>query len=202
MTTTLRLATPDDAAQVQRIYEPYCHTPISFEAVPPSVDEVRQRIIKVLARFPWLVLEHHGVICGYAYAGLHRERAAYAWSVDTSVYVAQDRQGQGIGRALYTSLFELLVLQGYINAYAGVTLPNPASVGLHQAMGFRPVGVYEKVGHKCGVWHDIGWFQRSLQPPPDVPQPPKTQGELCGSPAWQTALRAGLPFLRFAPNAG
>jgi phosphinothricin acetyltransferase len=188
MPTTIRLATADDAAQVQAIYAPYCHTPISFELEPPPVSEMRQRIEKVLPDYPWLVLEEAGSIRAYAYASRHRERAAYAWSIDTSVYVHPDERRRGLGRALYGSLFALLPLQGYVSAYAGVTLPNPASVGLHEAMGFRQVGVYEKVGFKCGAWYDVVWLQRLLQPCPAEPGPVKSMAEVTKLPEWKAAL--------------
>ena len=172
MPPTIRLATPEDAGHVQAVYAPYCHTPISFEMEPPGVEEVRGRMAKVLVQYPWLVCEEGGDVVGYAYATQHRERAAYRWSVDTSVYARRGRQRRGVGRALYTSLLAVLPLQGYVNAYAGVTLPNPASVGLHEAMGFRPVGVYHEVGFKCGAWHDVGWYQRPLRPRLAEPPPP------------------------------
>jgi phosphinothricin acetyltransferase len=123
---------------------------------------------------------------GYAYASRHRERAAYQWSVDTTVYVRQGRQRRGVGRALYTALLGVLPLQGYVNAYAGVTLPNPASVGLHTAMGFQPVGTYRRVGWKLGRWHDVAWFQRPLGAGPvDDGVPP--------APPGGTVDRAALP---------
>lgn len=192
MPTTIRLATPEEAEQVQAIYAPYCHTPISFEMDPPSVEEMRGRLAKVLHQYPWLLCEDGEEVLGYAYASQHRERAAYCWSVDTAVYVRQGRQRRGIGRALYTSLLAVLPLQGYVNAYAGVTLPNPASVGLHEAMGFQPVGVYQQVGFKCGSWHDVAWFQRPLQPRLGEPPLPKRLEEVRQIAAWQEALLAGL----------
>ena len=193
MPPTIRLATPDDAEQVQAIYAPYCHTPISFEMEPPSVEEMRGRLAKVLGQYPWLLCEDGGEVLGYVYATQHRERAAYRWSVDTTVYVRQGRQRRGVGRALYTSLLAVLPLQGYVNAYAGVTLPNPASVGLHEAMGFQPVGVYRQVGFKCGAWHDVAWFQRPLRPRPDEPPPPRPLEEVRRTSAWRQALSGGLP---------
>jgi L-amino acid N-acyltransferase YncA len=194
MPPTIRLATPDDAEQVQAIYAPYCHTPISFETELPSVEEMRGRLAKVLGQYPWLLCEDGGEVLGYTYATQHRERAAYRWSVDTTVYVRQGRQRRGVGRALYTSLLAVLPLQGYVNAYAGVTLPNPASVGLHEAMGFQPVGVYRQVGFKCGSWHDVAWFQRPLQPRPDDPSPPRPLEEVRPTPTWVEALSRGLQF--------
>jgi phosphinothricin acetyltransferase len=192
MPPTIRLAIPDDAEQVQAIYAPYCHTPISFETEPPGIEEMRGRLVKVLGRYPWLLCEDGGDILGYVYATQHRERAAYRWSVDTTVYVRQDRQRRGVGRTLYTALLAVLPLQGYVNAYAGVTLPNPASVGLHEAMGFQPVGVYRHVGFKCGAWHDVAWYQRPLQPPPDEPSPPRPLEEVQHTAEWEKALSSGL----------
>ncbi len=195
MPLTIRVATLDDAEQVREIYAPYCFTPISFELEPPSVEEMRGRLEKVLGQYPWLVCEDGGEVQGYAYATQHRERAAYRWSVDTSVYVRQGRQRRGVGRALYTSLLAMLPLQGYVNAYAGVTLPNPASVGLHEATGFQPVGVYERVGYKCGAWYDVAWFQRPLQPRPGEPSLPRRLEEVQHLPECEEALHAGLRLL-------
>jgi phosphinothricin acetyltransferase len=197
----IRLATLDDAEQVQTIYAPYCRTPISFEAEPPSVEEMRGRLAKVLEPYPWLVCEDGGEILGYAYAGQHRERAAYLWSVDTSIYIRQGRQRRGLGRALYTSLLAVLPLQGYINAYAGATLPNPASVGLHEAMGFQLVGVYRQVGFKYGRWHDVAWFERPLQPRSSEPLPPRRLEEIQHTAEWLAALRSGTTILSAAAHA-
>jgi phosphinothricin acetyltransferase len=191
----IRLASLDDAEQVQAIYAPYCHTPISFELEPPSIEEMRGRLAKVLGQYPWLVCEDSGELLGYVYATQHRDRAAYLWSVDTSVYVRQGRRRRGVGRASYASLLAVLPLQGFVNAYAGATLPNPASVGLHQAMGFQQVGVYQQVGFKYGVWHDVAWFQRPLQPRPEEPSPPRPLEEVRQTAEWVEALNTGLRFL-------
>ncbi len=195
MPPTIRLATPADAAEVQAIYAPYCDTPISFELQPPSVEEMRARMTKILGVYPWLLLEN-GELLGYVYASQHRERAAYRWSVDTTVYVRQGAQRKGVGRALYASLLSMLPLQGYINAYAGVTLPNPGSVGLHEAMGFQQVGVYKDVGFKCGAWHDVAWFQRPLQARPAEPPAPRSLDEVRHTASWSDALASGLRYLR------
>jgi L-amino acid N-acyltransferase YncA len=152
---------------------------------------MRGRLAKVLGHYPWLVCEDGGEVLGYAYATQHRERAAYRWSVDTSVYVRQGRQRRGVGRALYTPLLAVLPLQGFVNAYACVTLPNPASVGLHEAMGFEPVGVYRQVGFKYGAWHDVAWHQRPLQPRPAGPSSTKGLEEAQHTAAWAEALLAG-----------
>jgi phosphinothricin acetyltransferase len=196
MSFFFRLATPADAEQVLAIYGPYCSTPISFELGPPAEEEMRRRMAKILEHYPWLLCEERGEVMGYVYACAHRERAAYRWSVDTAVYIHPQQRGRGIGRALYTSLFKMLPLQGYINAYAGVTLPNPASVGLHEAMGFQRVGVYRQVGYKCEAWHDVAWYQMLLQPRPSQPQPPKSIKEIQDEVDWQSALRSGLSLLR------
>ena len=151
---------------------------------------------KVLAGHPWLVCEDGGAITGYVYACSHRERAAYRWAVDTAVYIARDRRRGGVGRALYTSLLAMLPLQGYVTACAGVTMPNPGSVGLHQAMGFELVGTYRHVGFKCGVWHDVAWFQRDLLPLPSRPPEPRPPEAVRGSLEWNAALSAGQRLLR------
>ncbi|MEA2683737.1 MAG: hypothetical protein QOK05_2065 [Chloroflexota bacterium] len=157
------MATPADAEAIQSIYEPYvAGTVISFEFDPPDTGEVARRLEGTLAQYPFLVAVEEGTIVGYAYGGTHSPRAAYRWSVDVSVYIDSARHRQGAGRALYRSLLALVTAQGYRRAYAGITLPNPASVGLHEAMGFRPVGVYQQVGWKFGAWHDVGWWQLSL----------------------------------------
>jgi L-amino acid N-acyltransferase YncA len=197
MTATIRLATGDDAEQIQAIYAPYVRdTAISFEVEPPSVDEMRQRVSDVLPRMPWLVCERAGAVLGYAYAGKYRVRAAYQWSVDVSVYIDAHVHRSGIGRGLYTALLALLELQGFYNAYAGITLPNPASVGLHESLGFTPVGVYRHVGYKLGAWHDVGWWQRALRTHAADPKPPAELNAARASPAWEAALAAGMRMLR------
>ncbi len=144
----IRLASERDAEQIAAIYAPnVTDTIISFEFEPPTADEMRRRIEVTLERYPWLVCERHdGRLLGYAYAAAHGSRAAYQWSVDVSVYVHEDARRKGVGGALYASLFAALALQGFYNAYAGATLPNPASVGLHESVGFRPIGIYRGVG--------------------------------------------------------
>jgi phosphinothricin acetyltransferase len=173
MAMIIRVAELDDARQVLDIYAPFCTaTPVSFETDPPSVEEMRSRIATTLEFFPWLIAEEEGRVLGYAYASRHRERAAYRWSADVSVYVREGARGKGVGRALYTSLFAVLRLQGIFNILAGISLPNASSVALHEAMGLRPLGIYESIGYKCGAWHDVGWWQfaiRSHDGPPDEP---------------------------------
>jgi phosphinothricin acetyltransferase len=123
---------------------------------------------------PWLVAERDGGVTGYAYASPHRARAAYRWGADVSVYLDERERGRGSGRALYGALLPVLRDLGYTGAYAGITLPNPASVALHESMGFSLVGVYRRVGYKLGGWHDVGWWQLVLADPlPEVPAEPR-----------------------------
>lgn len=197
---TIRLATERDAEQIAAIYAPnVTDTVISFESEPPGADEMRRRIQLTLERYPWLVCERQGRLLGYAYAGAHGSRAAYRWSVDVSVYVHEDARRMGVGRALYASLFAALELQGFYNAYAGATLPNPASVGLHESVGFQPVGVYRGVGYKMGAWHDVAWWHLSLRERVVDPDPPTYLPSVVGSGEWEAALRTGLPLLRSHP---
>jgi phosphinothricin acetyltransferase len=170
----IRLATPGDAGAFHEIYAPIVRdTTISFETEPPPVAELARRIGETLATHPWLVMEIDGAVAGYAYAGLHRERRAYQWSVDVSCYVHERARGRGVGRALYTRLFEVLRRQGFQSAYAGIALPNDASVALHRAVGFEPVGVYREAGWKLGAWRDTSWWQRRVGDAPPDPQPPR-----------------------------
>ena len=189
---TLRLATARDAAEIQAIYAPYVRdTCISFELEPPSVEEIGRRIGNVLPRWPWLVCERGGEILGYAYASEHRVRAAFRWAVDVAIYVDDGAQRTGVGRALYTALLDLLRLQGFCHAYAGIYLPNPASVGLHQAVGFRPLAVFAQVGYKQGGWRDVGWWHIVLRELPDKPLEPLSVDIVRGHPEWEGILHRG-----------
>ena len=173
MTGKIRFARESDAPAVVGIYGPFCEdSPVSFETTIPSVSEVERRIRTVSEQYPWLVCESQAKVLGYAYASRHHDRAAYRWSVDVAVYLSESNRGQGVGTALYTALFALLRIQGFFNAYAGITLPNPASVRLHQRFGFEPVGVYRRVGYKAGGWHDVSWWALPLRLPEDSPQEP------------------------------
>ena len=193
----IRAATEQDAASIQQIYAPFClNSAVSFEVQSPTGQEIQQRIQKVTAQHPWLVCEAAGQVVGYAYACAHRERAAYRWAVDVAVYIGDGKRRSGIGRALYTSLFKVLALQGYYKAYAGITLPNPGSVGLHEAMGFTLVGVYRNVGYKAGAWRDVGWWALALQPERDAPAEPRSVHTIQFTNEWVEALRAGQAHLR------
>lgn len=163
----IRAATANDAAAVASIYAPYVRdTVISFEEAPPSVAEMRERITATLCAYPFLLFEEKGDVVAYAYASRHAERAAYRWSCDVAIYAAAHAHRRGIGRALYGELLATLARQGIHAAYAGITLPNEKSVGLHEAMGFQHVGNYREVGFKGGAWRDVGWRQRVLRSGP------------------------------------
>lgn len=166
-----------DAAGCLEIYAPFVRdTAVSFEESVPSLADFEERIRATSEHYPWLVFDVDGAVAGYAYGSSHRYRAAYRWAADVSVYVAPVHHGKGIGRRLYAELFERLRRQGYHIACAGIALPNDASIGLHSAMGFEPVGVYRRIGWKAGAWHDVSWWQLELLPPtaslPADPTPP------------------------------
>lgn len=170
----IRLAQVADASAIQAIYVQIVRdTIISFEMVPPSVADMAQRITTTLEQFPWLVATQDEAVIGYAYASRHHERAGYQWSVNVSCYIHADWRGKGIGRALYTALFAILAKQGYYRVFAGITLPNPGSTALHEAMGMRLLGIYQQAGFKSGAWHDVSWLQASLQLLSEQPAPPR-----------------------------
>ena len=135
---------------------------VSFELEPPTADEMTERIAEYGASHAWLIADVAGAVAGYAYGSSHRARAAYASSCDVAVYVDPAHGRRGIGRALYSELLPMLADKGFHAAFAGIALPNDASIGLHEAMGFTSVGVYREVGWKLGGWRDVGWWQRLL----------------------------------------
>ena len=174
----IRMARKADAEDVAAIYVPIVRdTTISFEETPPSAEDMARRIERTLLTHPWLVAEQSGRVTGYAYATAHRTRAAYQWSCDVSVYIGATARRSGVARALYGRLFATLAQQGFATAFAGITLPNNASVGFHRAMGFEPVGTYERVGFKKGAWRDVGWWSRPLQHIDGTPTAPLRFGE-------------------------
>ena len=198
MSAMIRVATPQDAEGLLAIYAPIVRdTVISFELVPPTVAEMQQRVASTLEALPWLVCEREGEILGYVYASRYRPRAAYQWAVEVSVYIQAACRRTGMGRALYTSLFAALELQGIRRFFAGITLPNDASVGLHESLGFEPLGVYRSVGYKFGDWHDVGWWQWPVQRDSTPPQPPIPLPEIRREgQAWERAIAAGQGLLR------
>lgn len=173
----VRAAEPErDAAAVADVYRPYVDgTTISFEASAPSAGEMVERMRTVLAWTPWLVAEDADAgVLGYAYASRHRERAGYRWSVDISVYVDQHARGRGVGRLLYGQLLPILRRQRFVNVYAGIGLPNDASVAIHESLGMSLIALYEKIGWKRGRWVDVAWYgMRLAEPPVDRGSPPE-----------------------------
>jgi len=169
----IRQAKPDDAKYILSIYAPYIEkTSITFETEVPSTELFAERIDAYLVNWPWLVFEIDNVIAGYAYASRYRERTAYQWSVECSVYVHDDYQRKGVARALYHTLFEILKLQGFRNVYAVINLPNEKSVAFHESCGFKYFATYEKVGYKSGNWKNVGWWRLILNEFEDEPAAP------------------------------
>lgn len=161
----IEVANKSHAKSIAQIYAPYCAPDcfISFESSAPDESEMESRIEALAPKFPFLVYKDDNQILGYAYAGPHNPRAAYDWSSNVSIYLNQSAKGRGIGRTLYTCLFDTMKKLGYYNLYAGITLPNPASEGIHKSMGFKPVAIYEKVGFKNGAWRDVLWLVLALR---------------------------------------
>ena len=170
----LRLAESADASAVAAIYAPYVTaSAVSFETEAPDEGEMRSRIDAVAGSYPWIVAEEDGALLGYAYASAFRSRPAYRFAVETTVYLAHGAEGRGIGRRLYTLLLTTLEAQGFTQAIAAITLPNEASVRLHEAFGFAQAGAYRQVGYKLGEWRSVGLWQRALAPLADPPAEPK-----------------------------
>lgn len=169
----IRFARAADAADIHAIYAPVVRdTFISFEVEVPTLEEISARIEKTLPMFPWLVFERDGRVVAYAYASKHRERPAYQWSVDVTCYVHPGARGAGIGATLYRKLLQVLRRQGFQSAFAGIALPNAASVRLHESVGFTQVGEFHDVGYKLGAWHDSGWWQCRIGDAPADPAAP------------------------------
>src|SRR5215203_7069260 len=159
-----------DAAACAAIYAPHVEgSAVSFEERVPEAAEVRARIERYAATHAWLVAEREGEVVGYAYGTAFNERPAYRWSTSVSVYVEEEARGQSVGRALYSALFDRLRERGFRMACAGITLPNEASVSLHESLGFEQVGVNREIGWKDGAWRDVGWFQMELAPTGEGP---------------------------------
>lgn len=202
MAAQIRVVKPSDAAEILAIYAPYCESSyVSFEIVAPSIAQMQERVQHISPQYPWLIGEINGQVAGYVYASQHRVRAAYRWSVDVAVYVAVAHQRRGLGGALYRTLFSILRQQGYFKAFAGISLPNPASVALHERVGFRQAAVFRGVGFKSGRWLDVGWWQLELQREQDNPSEPKPFGEIGNGSAVNAALAAGSLVLATGKTA-
>lgn len=198
MSASIRLARESDALAIADIYRPSVEAAVtSFEIEPPDAAEMRRRIAATLPQLPWLVCEVGSRVVGYVYASKHRERAAYRWSVDVAVYIDATCHRSGMGRGLYTSLLAIVAAQGYFNAYAGITLPNAASVALHESVGFSPVGIYRNVGYKFGAWRDVGWWQLTLKSHDEPPAEPMDVMSLAANRTdWEDLLRLGTRYVR------
>ena len=167
---TIRDARPEDASALLDIYRPFViDTAVSFELEPPTIEEFQRRMASAQSQWAWLVAECEGMVAGYAYASAFRTRAAYRWTTETSAYVHPAHRGRGVAGALYRRLFEVLVDKGFCNAYAGIALPNDASVAFHKSLGFTPVGVFHRAGWKFGKWHDVSWWEVRLRDAPIGP---------------------------------
>jgi L-amino acid N-acyltransferase YncA len=159
----IRRATADDAAACRAIYAPFVTDNwVSFELHVPTVEDMQSRIAVNGASHSWLVGEIDNRIAGYAYGSAHRTREAYQTSCDVAVYIDPAFTRRGVGRALYEALLPMLKARGFHAAFAGIALPNPGSIGLHETLGFSALGVYREVGWKMGDWRDVGWWQRLL----------------------------------------
>ncbi|HEY6502815.1 MAG TPA: GNAT family N-acetyltransferase [Chitinophagaceae bacterium] len=175
----IRIAQPADAEAILAIYAPYVlSTSLTFETEVPSLDVFAERITSYLQHWPWLVCEKDGKIAGYAYSSKYRERVGYQWCVECSVYIHDDFMRKGVGKDLYTALFEILKLQGYRNVYAVINLPNERSVQFHEDCGFKWFATYENVGYKLGKWKTVGWWQLIINEYSDEPVPPRKFSEL------------------------
>jgi L-amino acid N-acyltransferase YncA len=174
VTAAVRPAAAADAAGIAAVYAPYVTEGVaSFEEVAPDAAEMRARMLRD-PRLPWFVAVRDGTVVGFASSARHRDRAAYRWSADCSAYLTAAERGRGTARALYAQLLPALRALGYVSAFAGIALPNDASAGFHEALGFTPVGVYAAVGYKHGAWRDVGWWQRALVDPlPAEPAEPR-----------------------------
>ncbi|CAM0998271.1 N-acetyltransferase GCN5 [Rhodanobacter sp. Root179] len=166
----IRTARDDDAAAIHAIYTPSISDGVAtFETELPGVDAMRERLRARLTHYPWLVWEEAGEVLAYAYAGRFRERAAYDWIAETSIYVRTDAHRRGIARKLYGVLLDVMRLQGITQAVGVITLPGTVSVAMHETMGFTPAGVWRQCGYKLGQWWDVGVWQKELQPAANPP---------------------------------
>ena len=194
----IRLAdTKADARQVAAIYFPYVvNTPITFETEPPDGAEMSVRMENVVRRYPFLVCEHQNEIMGYAYGSQFRNRSAYDWIVETTVYVREAAHGLGIGKALYASLLECLKLQGFTSAFGVIALPNDPSVSLHKHFGFTKDYLMLDAGYKDGQWYDVGFWRVTLNNPNDKMSPILAIGEIGKNATFIKAVASGEQFLK------
>lgn len=190
MHPTIRIALPQDGADAARIYAPSVEgSAVSFEETAPSASDMAARIERLTRTHPWLCAVSDDRVLGYAYASPHRDRPAYRWAVEVSAYVHPDARRQRLGASLYRALFEVLRIQRFAVAYAGITLPNDQSVGFHESMGFTHLATYDGIGWKLGAWRDVGWWQlRLTDNDASPPQDPIPFDTLRDDPRIQRAL--------------
>lgn len=194
---TIRFANPSDAAPLCKIYEPYVlNTTISFETVPPDEREFARRISDISKSFPYLVCESDGEIIGYAYAHLYRERAAYRWDAELSIYLIENAHGTGAGKALYTALLRFLKLMDYQTVYGVVTCPNPKSDRFHLAMGFENTGTLQKSGYKLGKWVGVTTYQLFIGSHPKNPPEPLSISDISAEKAEEILLESAALISR------
>lgn len=192
----IRLIKEEDCAAILDIYGPFIsNTTITFEYVVPTLHEFTQRIRNISVQYPWLVCEIKDQVVGYAYASRHRERAAYQWSVDVSVYIKADYHRKHIAKALYTALIKILKLQGYINAYAGITVPNEKSKYFHEGFGFKSVGIYHNEGYKHGAWHNVEWLEYAISEHSLEPASPKPISQVCEIKEFNDILDSAMKLI-------
>jgi phosphinothricin acetyltransferase len=196
MCNIIRVVTRQDAAGMLDIYTPFIlDSGVTQETEVPSIAEFQKRIISNLEERPWLVCEIDKQIAGYAYAGKHRDRKGYQWCVESSVYISKDFLGRGVADALYKALFGILKLQGYVNAYAVITLPNDRSIAFHKKFGFEYLTTYKKIGYKLGQWHDVGWMQYEINSHIKEPKDPIRFASIDGSLV-VTILKSSSAFIK------
>lgn len=184
----IRMAGPGDALELLEIYRPYVeHTAITFEYETPGIEEFQDRIAGTLARYPYLAACRGEEILGYAYASPFKERAAYDWAVETSLYIREDSRGRGLGRELYRKLEAVLLAQNVQNVNACIACTDSPdsrldnrSVGFHEHVGYRTVGTFHRCGYKFGRWYDVVWMEKLLGGHPDSPGRVIPVGELGG----------------------
>lgn len=187
---SIRLIRKTDAAAALAVYRPYVqNSVITFDYEVPSLEEFSEKIRTITAEYPWLVCEYEGKIAGYAYGSRHRSKAAYQWSPESTIYVAEEFHGTGIARLLYKTVFEILLLQRFVNVFAGVTLPNPASENFHRSLGFTEIGVFKNIGYKLGKWNDVRWFQLQLSEWKTEPGEPLLIGAVATTEAFEKLMQ-------------
>jgi len=197
MNLEISMSENSDAQAVLDIYRPFIESSaVTFETAVPSLDSFKKRMRDVRKEAPWLVCRSGEMLLGYAYGGRHRVREAYRWSREVSVYIKEGYQGMGIASGLYSSLIELMRLQGYCNLLAGITIPNPKSVGFHESMGFRHVGTYRNVGYKLGSFHDVGWWELFIGDKALAPSEITPPDEVLGTDMGKKALVLGMEMIR------